>query len=91
MSTNFRKCSVVILGSAGATLNGDPRASWVEVEQMPGDRSEVNIRRVDYDVTLIHHRIDQTPDYYDFKVPGYKEAYKMWFSTGVHWKVHLAQ
>ena len=79
------------LGSAGATLDGDPRASWVKVEQMPGDRLEVNIRRVDYDVTLIQHLIDQTPDYYDFKVPGYKEAYKMWFSTGVHWKVHLTQ
>lgn len=78
------------LGSAGATLDGNPRASWVKVEQIPGDGVEIEIRRVDYDIALIHQLIDKTPDYYDFKVPGYTEAYKKWFSTGIHWKVHFA-
>jgi hypothetical protein len=77
--------------SAGATLDGDPRASWIKVQRMPGKGLEAEIRRVDYDITRIHQLIDQTPDYYDFKVPGYTEAYKKWFSTGIHWKVHLAQ
>jgi hypothetical protein len=78
------------LGSAGATLDGDPRPSWVRVDQMSGQRLEAKIRRVDYDITRIHQLIDQTPDYYGFQEPGYTEAYKKWFSTGVHWKVHFA-
>jgi len=78
------------LGSAGATLDGDPRASWVKVEQMPGNGMEINIRRVEYDIALIHQLIDQTPDYYGFQVSGYTEAYKKWFSSGIHWKFHLA-
>ena len=77
-------------GSAGATLDGDPRASWIKVQRMPGKRLEADIRRVDYDIARIHQLIDQTPDYYDFKVPGYTEAYKKWFSTGVHWKIHYS-
>jgi len=44
---------------------------------------------VEYDIHLIHDLIDQTPDYYDFKDPDFKEAYKNWLSTGVHWKAHL--
>ena len=79
------------LGSAGASLDGDPRASWVKVKQMPANRMEINIRRVEYDTALIHQLIDQTPDYYGFQAPGYTEAYKKWFSTGIHWKFHLAR
>jgi hypothetical protein len=85
----FKGKVVCNLGSAGATLDGDPRASWVKVEQRPGDGLEINIQRVDYDIALIHQLIDQTPDYYGFQVPGYREAYKKWFSTGTHWKVHF--
>jgi predicted phosphodiesterase len=86
----FKGKAVCNLGSAGATLDGDPRASWVKVEQLPGNDLIISIRRVDYDIALIHQLIDQTPDYYGFQVPGYTEAYKKWFSTGIHWKVHLA-
>jgi hypothetical protein len=77
------------LGSVGATLDGASRASWVNVEQMPGGAREVNIRRLNYDGSLIHQLIDQTSDDYGFEEPGYTEAYKRWFSTGIHGKVHF--
>jgi predicted phosphodiesterase len=73
------------LGSAGAPLDGDPRPSWVLLD---GD-SAPSIRRVEYDIALIHQLIDATPDYPDFKMPGFQQAYKTWFATGIHWKAHL--
>jgi predicted phosphodiesterase len=77
------------LGSAGAPLDGDPRPSWVLVNESSARDLDITIRRVDYDITLIHHLIEQTPDYYDFKDPDFKEAYKKWLSTGIHWKAHI--
>jgi len=77
------------LGSAGAPLDGDPRPAWVLVTESPSTDLDIAIRRVEYDIRLIHDLIDQTPDYYDFKDPDFKEAYKNWLSTGVHWKAHL--
>jgi hypothetical protein len=44
---------------------------------------------VEYDINLIHELIDQTTDYYGLDEPGFLEAYKKWFSTGIHWKFHL--
>ena len=85
----FQGKLVCNLGSAGASLDGDPRASWVRVAQFPDGTLDVNIRRVDYDFNLIYQLIDQNPDYYGFNAPGYLEAYKKWFSTGIHWKVHM--
>jgi predicted phosphodiesterase len=77
------------LGSAGAPLDGDPRPSWMLVTESPTNDLELTLRRVDYDIRLSHDLIDRTPDYYDFKHPGYKEAYKQWLATGVHWKAHI--
>jgi hypothetical protein len=54
-----------------------------------GGKLDIAIRRVEYDIRLIHELIDQTPDYYDFKDLEFKEAYKKWLSTGIHWKVHI--
>ena len=78
------------VGSAGASLDGDPRPSWVRAEQLSDGALDINIRRVEYDLRLIHQLIDRNPDYYGFEEPGYREAYKKWFSTGIHWKVHMA-
>ena len=38
---------------------------------------------------LTYQLIDQNPDYYGFNEPGYFEAYRKSFSTGIHWKVHM--
>lgn len=72
------------VGSVGAPLDGEPRAAWVMVDES----GSVAIQRVEYDVAQTHRLIDQT-DYPDFQRPGYRAAYKKWFSTGVHWRVHL--
>ena len=77
------------LGSAGAPLDGDPRPSWVLATESTTGDLEITIQRVEYDIRQIHALIDQTPDYYDFKDPVFKEAYKKWLSTGVHWKAHI--
>jgi diadenosine tetraphosphatase ApaH/serine/threonine PP2A family protein phosphatase len=79
------------LGSAGAPLDGDPRPSWVLAIETPTGASEITIRRENYDINLIHRLIDQTPEYPSFEEPGYKEAYKKWFLTGIHWKAHLSR
>jgi predicted phosphodiesterase len=77
------------VGSAGASLDGDPRASWVLVTGAPAAQPDISIRRVAYDVEQFHRLIDQTPDYHGFQVPGYQQAYKQWFATGLHWKAHM--
>ncbi|MEP6895233.1 MAG: metallophosphoesterase family protein, partial [Chloroflexota bacterium] len=74
------------LGSAGATSDGDPHPSWVLMNKSSGVEDEITIRRVEYDITLIHDLIDQTPDYYDFKDEDFKRAYKQWLATGIFWK-----
>lgn len=65
-------------------LDGDYRPSWVLLEN-----DTVTICRVDYDVSRIHALIDSTSDYYDFKMPGYREAYKKCLATGRHWRDHI--
>jgi predicted phosphodiesterase len=77
------------LGSAGAPLDGDPRPSWVLATESETGDLDIAIRRVEYDIRLIHRIIDQTPDYYDFKDSDFKEAYKKWLATGIHWKAHI--
>ena len=75
-------------GSVGVPLDGDPRPSWLLVSGSADGLPEILFRRVDYDIARMHTLIDQTPDYPDFAVPGRKEAYKQWLSTGIYWKVH---
>jgi len=77
------------IGSVGVPQDGDPRPSWVIVKQTPDARLDISIRRVDYDVALIQRIVDETSDYYDFKIPGYQEAYKKWLATGIIWREHL--
>jgi predicted phosphodiesterase len=77
------------VGSVGAPLDGDPRAAWVMVEQSPGNRPVVSIRRVEYKIGEILEMIDTNPDYPDFGHPGMLHAYKRMLQTGIHWHVHL--
>ena len=71
-------------GSVGLPLDGDPRPAWVLAEDLPGSNLTITIRRVEYDITRIHHLVDDTPDYPSFLVPGEKESYKKWLETGFH-------
>lgn len=77
------------LGSAGAPLDGDPRPSWALVEAEASGARTVTLRRVDYDLALTQNLIDATPDYHGFASADYQAAYKKWFATGLHWRVHL--
>ncbi len=79
------------VGSVGAPLDGDPRPAWVLQESLSHEKPIITIRRVDYDVSLIHQLIDATPDYPDFQKPAVREAYKTWLSTGIHWRAHLSK
>jgi predicted phosphodiesterase len=74
------------IGSAGMPLDGDYRSSWVLMEN-----EVVTIKRVAYDVSLIHALIEDNPDYYDFKMPGYRDAYKKSIATGLHWREHIQE
>ena len=62
-------------GSVGFTLDGDPRPSWVMVEELPGGESTVTIHRFDYDIDLILEMVDATPEYPGYVHPGRREAY----------------
>jgi predicted phosphodiesterase len=84
----FEGRQVCNIGSAGAALDGDPRASWVLFDDSAAGLPVITIRRVAYDVAAFHQLIDHI-DYHGFQVPGYKEAYKQWFATGIHWKAHM--
>jgi hypothetical protein len=71
-------------GSVGLPLDGDPRAAWVMVEELPDEEPALTVRRVQYDITRIRRINDQTPDYPDFRMAGYQEAYKKVLATGAH-------
>jgi len=74
------------VGSVGIPLDGDPRPSWVLLDEM---ESKITIRRIDYAVDDYLAMIDQTTDYPDFSQPNFQRAYKKMLQTGVHWKAHL--
>jgi predicted phosphodiesterase len=76
------------VGSAGFTLDGNPRPSWVLFE--PTDpKPTITIHRVEYDIDKTLALIDATPDHPGFDHENFKRAYKMMYRTGVHWKAHL--
>lgn len=77
------------LGSAGMPLDGDYRASWVLMESAASGKETITIRRVDYDVSLTHALIDNTPDYPNFNIPGFREAYKQGIASGHYWRAHM--
>jgi predicted phosphodiesterase len=76
-------------GSVGMPLDGNPQASWVRAVDDLSKEPVVSIRRVEYDIPLFHRLIDQTADYTSFERPGFREAYKKMFSTGIHWRAHI--
>ena len=77
------------VGSVGLPLDGDPRASWVLLEEMPDGDYEISIRRVAYDMNPILRLVDATPEYPGFERPGMQQAYRKMLETGLHWRVHL--
>ena len=79
------------VGSVGMPLDGDPRATWVLVEQSPGELPVITIRRVEYEIKKILEIVDSNPDYPDFDQPGMHSAYKKMLQTGNHWRVHLQE
>lgn len=82
--------TIVNVGSAGAPLDGDWRPAWVLLEEDEAGEEQLSIHRVDYDLSRIVQWIDENPDYSDFKKhPEKMEAFKRWYATGIHWKVHL--
>ncbi len=78
-------------GSAGLPLDGDPRPSWVLLEENEMEGFSITIYRVSYDIGESLALIEQTPDYPDFSRTGMREAYIKMLQTGVHWSVHLQQ
>lgn len=78
------------IGSAGMPLDGDPRPSWAILTEDDSGNQSLSIRRVAYDISSMLQLIAQTPDYYDFKMPGYQEAYQKMFLTGIPWRAHMS-
>ena len=75
-SKEYNGKRVYNVGSAGMPADADPRPSWVLVTKSSTTDLDITIRRVAYDVALIHNLIDRTPDYYDFIDLDFKDAYK---------------
>ena len=73
------------VGSVGLPLDGDPRSSWVLLEERAAGEYGVTLRRVAYDTREVLKLVDATPDYPDFESFGRKEAYKKMLVTGVYW------
>jgi predicted phosphodiesterase len=74
------------VGSAGMPLDGDPRPSWVLLAESDSGERTISIRRVAYDISALVQLIDQTPDYPDFRKPGYQESYKNMFLSGTPYR-----
>ena len=88
----YREDASMVIGNAGGTgftLDGDPRPSWLLVEESPDGTRHHGIRRVAYDIEQTVALVDARPDYADFLVPNRREAYKMMLRTGIHWRAHL--
>ena len=77
------------IGSAGMPLDGDPHPSWVMMNQDDFGNQTVSVRRVSYNISSLFELIDNTPDYYDFQMAGYQEAYKKMFLYGNHWRAYM--
>jgi predicted phosphodiesterase len=88
---DFGSKTICNVGSVGMPLDSDPRPAWALLTVNSDGDGKVEIRRVAYEIADMLHLIDQTPDYPNFKKPGYREAYKKWMLTGVLWKVHLRE
>ncbi len=72
-------------GSAGFTLDGDPRLSWVLIEE-----DHLAIRRVEYDIQKALALVDEA-GYPIGQNQARREAYKKMLLTGWHWRVHLQE
>lgn len=78
------------VGSVGAPLDGDWRAAWALFEENENGEEHLSIKRVEYDLSRIHHLVDDAVDYPDFaESPEKREAFKQWYATGLFWKMHV--
>jgi diadenosine tetraphosphatase ApaH/serine/threonine PP2A family protein phosphatase len=83
---NFGDRRICNVGSVGLPLDGDPRAAWALVEEVPGQRRRVTIRRVAYPIDAMLSLADRMPDYPSFAQAGRRAAYKQMLANGMHWK-----
>jgi diadenosine tetraphosphatase ApaH/serine/threonine PP2A family protein phosphatase len=75
------------VGSAGFSLDGDSRASWVLCEQ-DGAQQNFSIRRVVYDIEQAIYLMKQA-SFMDFVSESRQNAYIKMLQTGVHWSIHI--
>ena len=79
--------TVCNLGSAGFTLDGDPRPSWVLCEPTEtGPR--FSVRRVAYDIERAISYLREV-GYLGFEGEHRQRAYCQMLRTGIHWRAHL--
>ncbi len=74
----FQICNT---GSVGMPLDGDPRSSWLLLDQSTGE-AVISIRRVNYDYSRILGMIDKASDYPSFTSQASREAYRQRLLTG---------
>jgi predicted phosphodiesterase len=74
------------IGSAGMPLDGDPRPSWVLVDE----DGEMVLRRIAYDLQDILAMVDQTPEYPAFMSSAHQKAFKRMYQTGRYWGSFLS-
>jgi predicted phosphodiesterase len=75
------------VGSAGFSLDGDARSSWVLCEQDDVQRN-FSIRRVAYDVEQAIYLMKQA-GFMDFAGESRRHAYIKMLQTGIHWSNHI--
>ena len=75
------------VGSAGFSLDGDSRASWVLCEQ-DGAQQNYSIRRVAYNIDQAIYRLKQA-GFMDFVDEPRRHAYIKMLQTGIHWSNHV--
>lgn len=75
------------VGSAGFSLDGDARSSWVLCEQ-DGAQQNFSIRRVAYHIDQAINRMKQA-GFMDFAGEPRRQAYIKMLQTGIHWSNHV--
>lgn len=73
------------IGSVGLPLDGDSRATWALVEDLPEGKRTVTLRRIEYPIDETLAIVERTPSYPTFAKPGMQAAYKTMLIHGRHW------
>ncbi len=83
----FGEKIIINPGSAGLPLDGDPRVSWVLMEQ-DGNSWQPSIRRVEYNLEAAVHRLKEL-DFRNSFGETHQDAYIKMLQTGIHWRAHV--